>query len=365
MAGTPRTRYAAPAIALHWIIAALMAVALPLGLYMHELKLSPLKLQLYSYHKWIGVTVFALAALRLAWRLVQSPPPALPMTAWQARVAMLAHGALYVLMFAIPLTGWLHSSATGVPTVYLGLWQLPDLVSASKPLARTLREIHAALGNALLAVVALHVAAALKHHWVDRDDTLWRMWPWVARRGTGVSVCLLLCALLLSPLDAMAAPIDATRSTVTFAGKQMGVPVEGLFRRVSGNLDWNAARPEQSRVQVEVDLTSIDLGEPQFNAELQGRSFFDTVPFPKATFTSVSMKPLGGGRFEVSGRLAIKGVARDLVAPVTVREDGGQRIFEAVFPIRRLDYRIGEGEWSDQKTLANEVQVRVRLVTAR
>lgn len=184
MAAPTETPYAAPAIALHWIVAALIAATLPLGLYMHELKLSPLKLQLYSYHKWIGVTVFALAALRLLWRLVQSPPPALPMPAWQARMATLAHATLYVLMFALPLTGWLHSSAAGVPTVYFGVLQLPDVVPASKPLARTLREIHEALSNALLAVVALHVAAVVKHHWIDRDETLARMVPWVVRRGT-------------------------------------------------------------------------------------------------------------------------------------------------------------------------------------
>jgi polyisoprenoid-binding protein YceI len=180
-----------------------------------------------------------------------------------------------------------------------------------------------------------------------------------------VKLRLAFWALLLAPLVAVAAPVDAARSSVTFAGRQMGVPIEGLFRRLTGTLDWNPARPEQSRARVEVDLTSIDLGEPQFNSELQGRPFFDTTPFPKATFASSSMKSLGGGRFEVAGQLAIKGVTRDIVAPVTVREEGGQRIFEAVFPIRRLDYRIGEGEWSDQATLANEVQVRVRLVTAR
>lgn len=178
------------------------------------------------------------------------------------------------------------------------------------------------------------------------------------KRGLGLG------ALLLTSLVA-AAPIDATRSSITFAGRQMGVPIEGLFRRVSGDLDWNAAHPEQSKAQVEVDLASIDLGEPEFNAELQRRTFFDATTFPKATFTSVSMKPLGGGRFEVAGRLAIKGVSRDVVAPVTVRDEGGRRIFEAAFPLRRLDYRIGEGEWSDSAALANEVQVRVRLVTAR
>lgn len=185
--------------------------------------------------------------------------------------------------------------------------------------------------------------------------------PWRGR----MKAIFAACALLWWPLAVLATPVDGSSSSITFAGKQMGVPIEGLFRRISGNLEWNAERPEHSKAHVEVDLTSIDLGEPQFNAELQGRPFFDTTPFPKATFTSVSMKPLGGGRFEVAGRLAIKGVARDVVAPMTVREDGRQRVFEAVFPIRRLDFRIGEGEWADQQTLANEVQVRVRLVTAR
>jgi len=183
MAATPLSRYSTPVIALHWGVAALIAVGLPLGLYMHELRLSPLKLQLYSYHKWIGVTVFGLVALRLVWRLVQAPPPAIPVPAWQARLATLTHVLLYVLMFALPLTGWLNSSASGVPTVYLGLWQLPDLVAASKPAAKLFREIHEVLSNVLLAVVALHVAAALKHHWFDGDDTLRRMWPWAGRRA--------------------------------------------------------------------------------------------------------------------------------------------------------------------------------------
>jgi len=185
MVDPARPRYPAVSIALHWAVAALIAVGLPLGLYMHELRLSPLKLQLYSYHKWIGVTVFALVVLRLIWRLVQPPPPALPGPAWQTRAAKLAHAALYVLMLATPLVGWVHSSATGVPTVYLGVWQLPDLVAASKPLARSLREVHEALSNALVAVVALHAAAALKHHWIDRDETLARMLPWAARWRTG------------------------------------------------------------------------------------------------------------------------------------------------------------------------------------
>jgi cytochrome b561 len=171
-------RYSAPAIALHWLVAALLLATFPLGVYMTGLPLSPRKLQLVAYHKWIGVTVFALAWLRLAWRLYRPAPPHPPsMALWQRRAAHAVHGLLYVLLIAIPLSGWLFSSASGVPTVYLGLWQLPDLVDRDKALAATLRGVHLALNWTLAALVVIHVAAALKHHLADRDGLLYRMLP--------------------------------------------------------------------------------------------------------------------------------------------------------------------------------------------
>jgi cytochrome b561 len=171
-------RYGAVAIALHWAVAAALFVTFPLGLYMADLPLSPRKLVLVSYHKWIGVTVFALMSLRLAWRLAHRPPRLPPtMPAWQRRAAMLAHWSLYALLLAIPLSGWLYSSAVGVPTVYLGIWPLPDLVGKDMALADTLKLAHASLNFALLALVVAHVAAALKHHFVDRDGLLARMLP--------------------------------------------------------------------------------------------------------------------------------------------------------------------------------------------
>jgi cytochrome b561 len=144
---------------------------------MADLPLSPRKLELVSYHKWIGVTVLALMCLRLVWRLAHRPPPLPTMPAWQRRAAVGVHWALYALLLAIPVSGWLYSSAAGVPTVYLGLWQLPDLVAKDKALADLLRLAHVALNFALLALVVVHVAAALKHHFVDRDGLIVRMWP--------------------------------------------------------------------------------------------------------------------------------------------------------------------------------------------
>ena len=177
------TRYDTGAIALHWLIAGAIFCTFPLGVYMHELPVSPLKLRLYSYHKWIGVTIFLLALARIAWRLMHRPPPLPAMPAWQRIAAHASHGLLYLLTLAVPLTGWLFSSASGFQTVYLGLLPIPDLVAKSRPAADAWKAAHFYLNMTMLALVVLHVAAALKHHFADRDEVLSRMLPGVKPRG--------------------------------------------------------------------------------------------------------------------------------------------------------------------------------------
>lgn len=171
-------RYSSPAIVLHWLMALLIAGLLALGLYMTGLSLSPEKLKLYSWHKWAGVAAFLLAAARLAWR-VRNPAPALPasMPPLTRLAAHAGHGLLYVLMFAIPLSGWLMSSAKGFQTVWFGVLPLPDLVAKDRELGDLLQSLHWALNMILLATLGLHVAAALKHHFIDRDGVLSRMLP--------------------------------------------------------------------------------------------------------------------------------------------------------------------------------------------
>jgi cytochrome b561 len=175
-----RMTYTRTAIALHWVIALLILAVLPLGLTMTEMPLSPQKLKFYAWHKWLGVTVFGLAVLRLLWR-ASHPAPPLPATmpAWQRGAAHILHWALYALMLAIPLVGWLMSSAKGFQTVYLGVLPIPDLLSKNEALGETLAAVHAWLAYALIALLGVHVAAALKHHFIDRDDVLRRMLPWM------------------------------------------------------------------------------------------------------------------------------------------------------------------------------------------
>lgn len=177
------TRYTGVAIGLHWLMAALLVAGFALGWTMAAMEFSPQKLRMMSWHKWLGITLLGLVALRLLWRLTHPAPP-LPATVplWQRGAAHAVHFLLYLLMFAIPLSGWLYSSASGVPVVYLGLWPLPDLIGVDEDLADRLRSLHEWLNYTLLAAVAVHVGAALKHHLIERDDVLARMLPVVGRR---------------------------------------------------------------------------------------------------------------------------------------------------------------------------------------
>ena len=168
---------------LHWATAVLIVANLSLGLSMVPLPISPRKLQWYMVHKWIGITVFLVTFARLAWRLRHQPPPPVAMPDWQRRAAAWSHALLLVLLMVIPVSGWLYSSATGVQVVYLGVVPLPDVVPKDKALAGLLKAIHLALNFTMFMLVSLHAAAALKHHFVDRDAVLSRMLPKLRAKG--------------------------------------------------------------------------------------------------------------------------------------------------------------------------------------
>lgn len=176
-------RYTRIAISLHWLIALMIITNFGLGLTMVEMDLSPQKLKFFSWHKWVGITIFLFVCLRLLWRLGHAAPPLPASTpAWQAKAAHISHVLLYVFMFVIPLSGWIYSSSAGKTVVYLGLITLPDLVRADKALAETLKLVHIYLNFTLAAFVLLHVAAAWKHHLVDRDGVMTRMLPFLAKK---------------------------------------------------------------------------------------------------------------------------------------------------------------------------------------
>jgi len=170
--------YTRTAIGLHWLVAIALVATFGVGIYMHELPLSPEKLQLYSWHKWAGVTAFLLVWFRLFWRIAHRPP-ALPatMSTLMQRAAHAGHFLLYGLMIAIPLSGWLMSSAKGFQTVWFGVLPIPDLLGKNKETGDLLQSVHMSLNLLFVAVIAGHIGAALKHHFIDKDDILTRMLP--------------------------------------------------------------------------------------------------------------------------------------------------------------------------------------------
>jgi cytochrome b561 len=181
------TRYSRTAIALHWILAISLIAIFGVGLYMADLPFSPQRLKLYNWHKWAGVTILMLSVVRVLWRLAHRPP-ALPakiaaaMPVWQQMAYHATHGALYALFFIVPLVGWAYSSAAGFPIVLFGVLPLPDFVSADKALAELIKPWHEITAFALAALAAMHIAAALKHHWIDRDGLMQRMVPLLRNR---------------------------------------------------------------------------------------------------------------------------------------------------------------------------------------
>ncbi|MBE3031711.1 MAG: cytochrome b [Actinobacteria bacterium] len=182
MRGAPdHGAYTKPAIAMHWIVALLIFAAFGLGLYMTDIPgFTPTKLKLFSYHKWIGITVLIFAVLRVLWRLTHpAPAPVQGMPKWQHAAAEAAHIGLYLLILAVPLTGYLLSVAAGVKVVYLGLWELPMPFDKSDALKDIFGIAHEWLNWTMAAIVVVHILAALKHHVVERDGTLRRMVPFL------------------------------------------------------------------------------------------------------------------------------------------------------------------------------------------
>ena len=163
---------------LHWLTLILLIASFSLAISMVNMPFSPRKLEFYSWHKWVGVTIFLLVVIRLAWRLanpVPSQPPTTP--PWQRRLAALSHGALYAILIILPVTGWIMSSALNLPVVYLGLVHIPSPFGVYRALGEAMKGVHLSLALALVALVAVHAAAAIYHHLALRDDVLRRMLP--------------------------------------------------------------------------------------------------------------------------------------------------------------------------------------------
>lgn len=357
----------------HWVIVLLVVTQFTLAFIAEGLPIGLQKLAVLARHKSVGITILALATLRLLWRAANRTP-AMPatMARWEMLAARGTHALLYALLLAVPLAGWIMSSAKNFPVSWFGFLQLPDLVAPNEATFETAHEVHEVLAFTLGAVAILHLLAALKHHFLDRDAVLRRMLPFGR-----VSVVLgLLLGTGFGAGDTLAAPGAATASgsaasgSLQFRFEQAGALTSGAFGRFTVELDF-AADGTPERLSVVVDTDSIDTKDKDRDSALRSADLFDVQKFPQATFTADRIRRLGEGRYEAHGRLTIRDTTRDVTLPFTLTAtpggDSAGWLLAGELALRRLDYGVGQGEWRSTEMVANAVTVSwsVKLTPAR
>ena len=179
-----------------------------------------------------------------------------------------------------------------------------------------------------------------------------------------LSSLALVAGLLLAPAAHAVEfnQFQPAKSSLSFVYKQMNVPVDGQFKSFRARIAFDPAKPTAAKAEFEIDLASIDAGSKDANDEVAGKAWFNSKQFPVAKFVAASVKPLGNNRFEVAGKMSIKGKTLDLATPITVTQQGNSASFDGSLVLKRADYAIGDGIWADFGTVANEIQIKFRLV---
>ena len=418
-------RYAAFPIVLHWLIAALLAFEVALGLNMEDAR-GTAKFAVFQLHKSVGITILLLVLLRIVWRFYRRPPP-LTATGWERALASIVHGAFYVLLLALPVSGWIvvTTSKIAVPTLLFGTVPWPHLpgfatmaASAKQAWNHTADFIHVNLVNVLYLLVALHVAGALKHHFIDRDGEMARMIPG-ARTGSWsdprlvIVVLVAVGALALGlnwgtdqgkpvaqsagppslpiavptavpstekpPVEASAEPVgEATvaaeaevsswviqrGSSLRFRTTWSGEAIAGNFSTFSGAIDFGPDALEQSKVTITVDTGSVFSGDSSRDETLKGDDFFATGANRNAVFRAERFRKTGPDRYIAQGTLRLKGMTAPLSIPFSLKITGDEATMQGSATIDRLAYKIGEGEYASTAEIPAAVAIDI-VVKAR
>lgn len=407
-----QSRYTAVAIALHWLIAVAIVGMIALGWYMTDLPTDTpaergAQFTVFQLHKSIGVTILVLSIARVAWRLMNPPPPEPPMPGWQAGLAKVVHVGLYVLIIVMPLSGWIMVSAspTGIDTILYKTVHWPHLpglstlpLDARKQLQGPLEFVHSKLAWVIIVLLGLHVAGALKHQFIDKDHLLARMAPGLFGRTAGpphkgkgglitAAAALLFfgvvagAGLMGGASPSSAAPpegdvanaspapawtVDPAQSSIVFKGVYMGRPFQGKFADWTSAIRFDPDKPEAARIRVVVKTGSAVTGEPYFDDSLKQGDWFDSSKSPDAVFeVNEGVFKDGPTQYEATGVLTVKGVRYPLRLPFTLEIDGKTAKMHGETSLQRLAMGIGKGtpaEKPESDAKAEWVQDDVALV---
>jgi cytochrome b561 len=391
----------------HWSVGVLVLCMLPLGFYMVGLPPSPSKAGIVMLHKSIGALILALVLPRILWRLCAGRPlPLATHEEWERRLAEIVHFLLYAAILTMVFSGWIMTAAGEYSFRVFGLFNMPAIVSRNPPLSDLMRTVHNTACYAVLGLVFLHFAGAVKHHIIDKDRTLLRMVPNVAPKLLALAVAaagalsVALCAWFIlqpkperpakppamqaenaMPQQAAAAPgtetaapaaaaqawsIDVPASTVGFTATVDGQPFTGRFEQMSGTIDFDDAHLADSRIDVSVNIASVKSGSAERDQSIVSADWFDASAIPAARFTSSSIVKTGEGAYKATGDLTLRDTVKQVELPFTLAitqgADGRKTaVAKGGFTISRGDYRIGQGDWASSDTVADKVDINLEI----
>lgn len=385
-------RYSPVAAILHWTIAALIVGQIFGGMYMHGLpNSSPVKFDLYQLHKSFGLTILALSLVRLGWRFTHKAPP-LPaaMPGWQKLAARATHWAFYALMILTPLAGWaiVSVSPTDIPTKWFGLIPVPHLpffggVADREAVEHMMEERHELLAQLILLLLVVHVAAALKHAFVDKDGVFQSMVPERKRAwmGLGAIFAVLVAGVLFyyaSPKPGVPAPaasgaetagggwaVDYAESSLTFTGSENGRSFTGAFEDFSAVIDFDPDDLANAAIAVTVKTASASTGDSLRDSNLPGSEWFAVKDYPEATFASTVITEADEG-YAAEGVLKIKEFEKPVTLYFDVVIEGDTAHATGGADLLRTDFGLGKNaSWLEEEGVAAEVRVEFEIRAAR
>ena len=388
--------YTAVAKALHWIIAALILVQIPLGFIMVSMReenvaaiqagtAPPYGLleifDLYQLHKSLGVTVLGFVILRLLWRLAV-PPPALPksMPALERAGAHGAHIALYALMFALPISGWVLVSVESeipIPTVLYktipwphipGLAELPkDTKATLDPIATS---VHAILGWIIAATVLIHILAALRHGLILKDGVMSRILPRLFRRSKTLAPAFAafagLSALLAVPGNGMASEWSVLndKSRIEFIASAGGSSYSGTVSDYKAEVIFDPDAPQITSIKLVMSTPGLTFGRRDYDEAVQGSDWFDVRNHPQAVFAAKGAEETGPDQYLLKGQLSFKGVTQSVSVPMTINVEKGEATVKGETTISRSAFKVGPASFAGIP-VADEVKIRFDLTALR
>lgn len=370
-------RYSDVAIVLHWLIALCIMGLLAVGKFMVSLEANdPLRFELTQWHKTFGLLVLGLSIIRLLWRSTHAPPSIdYHAPAWQHRAASTTHVLLYLLTLAIPVTGWIMVSASplNIDTLFFNAIEVPhlppfDTLPNRAEIAEQFERYHELASHALIALLLLHIGAAVKHHVIEKDGVLLRMLPDTAstsfrRTSLGTVAVLIAGAVaLLAYANLKSTPILAAGDTdVRFTALITQEETVGYFSDASVQASLDFANPANSRLSARVQTASVQSANPQVQNQLPDADWFDAQSHPEALFQSTAFEARDPNSMQVTGTLALKGVEKTVSFVMALQDDQGGQRATGEFTIDRRDFNIGMGSQPDEEYVGFPVSIRFQF----